>query len=527
MKFLAEALLCAAKYRDPGGGSSSVSQKRCPRRSQPAAHTHSGTVSVRVPDLPSAAPGLGDTIRDRMADVAPRVEQLRGEGARFQIFSDRMRDLEGSAIETRLMEGLGEQAVQAHFFTNRAADTRVTDVAPNASLTDDSIMDRVSPFRGNGFVRQLTEELEESRLRLEMALAQGQAGVFEVDLQTGAATFSPRFREVLGYDGFSAFPPLPTTIDSDDLVWHEDQRTLRAALVQARRTAGTVDEELRLVSATGHPLWVRMRGTARMATSGEVARFVGSILDVSARRSADELAEGFLQAASRQIRAPLTSIRGVHRMLGSGAFGPMSELGARMVAIADRNSARLEDLVEHLIELRRLQRGVLVMESVPVEVDEVVDAAVCDAISQYGSALHIHTEHGDGSKTIHADPARLRTALSSLIGAAFDETSATGAVGLTTRVDKGLVTVELHRSGHADDQILHESIAALLTGTELPADPGFDTVGIEVARAVVHTMGGQLAATVRAPGGLTITVSFTSASTHNTSAATTHRGHAS
>ena len=56
MKFLAEALLCAAKYRDPGGGSSSVSQKRCPRRSQPAAHTHSGTVSVRVPDLPSAAP---------------------------------------------------------------------------------------------------------------------------------------------------------------------------------------------------------------------------------------------------------------------------------------------------------------------------------------------------------------------------------------------------------------------------------------------------------------------------------------
>ena len=56
MKFLAEALLCAAKYRDPGGGSSSVSQKRCPRRSQPAAHTHSGTVSVRVPHLPSATP---------------------------------------------------------------------------------------------------------------------------------------------------------------------------------------------------------------------------------------------------------------------------------------------------------------------------------------------------------------------------------------------------------------------------------------------------------------------------------------
>ena len=55
-KYLPEAWLCAAKSRDPGGGSSSASQKRCPRRSQPAAHTHSGTVSVRVPHLPSAAP---------------------------------------------------------------------------------------------------------------------------------------------------------------------------------------------------------------------------------------------------------------------------------------------------------------------------------------------------------------------------------------------------------------------------------------------------------------------------------------
>ena len=53
---LPERSVSPSAVRRPGGGSSSVSQKRCPRRSQPAAHTHSGTVSVRVPDLPSAAP---------------------------------------------------------------------------------------------------------------------------------------------------------------------------------------------------------------------------------------------------------------------------------------------------------------------------------------------------------------------------------------------------------------------------------------------------------------------------------------
>ena len=87
MKFLAEALLCVAKYRDPRGGSSSVSQKRCPRRSQPAAHTHSGTVSVRVPHLPSATPNVAILPSRRAPDrhahavllcvPAPRIASVR------------------------------------------------------------------------------------------------------------------------------------------------------------------------------------------------------------------------------------------------------------------------------------------------------------------------------------------------------------------------------------------------------------------------------------------------------------------
>ena len=109
------------------------------------------------PHLPSAAPGIGDTIRDRLMEVAPRIDRLHGEDARFNIFSDRMRDLAGSDLETRMMESLGRDAMQAHF-ASTTNPMQVTDVPQDANVLDESVMNRVSPFRGNQFIRELTSE---------------------------------------------------------------------------------------------------------------------------------------------------------------------------------------------------------------------------------------------------------------------------------------------------------------------------------------------------------------------------------
>ena len=138
-----------------------------PRTIAPSGDDGTGdTENLERPDLPSSAPGLSDAIMDRVMDVLPRIEDLRGEGARANIFSDRMRDLKGTAIESRLMEGLGRQAMQAHF-GNTTDPMQVTDLPQNASVTDEGVMDRVSPFRGNQFMREMTRE---RRLQHELGM---------------------------------------------------------------------------------------------------------------------------------------------------------------------------------------------------------------------------------------------------------------------------------------------------------------------------------------------------------------------
>lgn len=118
------------------------------------------TDDLSRPDLPSAAPGLSDAINRTMLDVLPRIENLHGEDARFNIFSDRMRNLAGSPIEERMMEGLGQQAIQAHFGSRTMPWDRneTSEIDPSASITDDAVMNRISPFRGNQFMREMTRE---------------------------------------------------------------------------------------------------------------------------------------------------------------------------------------------------------------------------------------------------------------------------------------------------------------------------------------------------------------------------------
>ena len=116
------------------------------------------TEDLSRPALPSSAPGLRDAVMNRLMDVAPRVENLHGEDARAHIFSDRMRDLEGTDFESRLMEGLGRQAMQAHFARNTTNPFAVTDMPEYAQAMDEDVLDRISPFRGNQFLREMTAD---------------------------------------------------------------------------------------------------------------------------------------------------------------------------------------------------------------------------------------------------------------------------------------------------------------------------------------------------------------------------------
>ncbi|MCZ7686022.1 MAG: zinc-dependent metalloprotease [Sandaracinaceae bacterium] len=115
---------------------------------------------TRRPALPT---DLLTQINERMQQLEPRIEQLRAsQEGRFAIRSDRLRLLQGTATESRLVEGTaleGPTAIESHNVLT-AIDMAQESPRPSPS----QLVDQLSPFR-DGFRELITAD----RMR-EMAL---------------------------------------------------------------------------------------------------------------------------------------------------------------------------------------------------------------------------------------------------------------------------------------------------------------------------------------------------------------------
>lgn len=107
------------------------------------------------------------------------------------------------------------------------------------------------------------------------------------------------------------------------------------------------------------------------------------IADVSTQRRMEMVRREFVATASHELRAPLTSIRGfLGALLDGTAEG--DEERERCLRLASAEASRMTRLVEELLELSRLQAGVMQFEYEPTQLAEVLTsvAQVCEPLLQ-------------------------------------------------------------------------------------------------------------------------------------------------
>ena len=132
--------------------------------------------------------------------------------------------------------------------------------------------------------RTLAEEkLRESEARLRLAAQAANFGVFEYDLESGAAFWSPEIRAILGVATDAPVPPFQSVPDFID---REDVDRVRRLIARALDPAGDgqLDDTHRIVRPDGCVRWVHFRGQAEFAGEGErrrTTRVRGLLRDVT------------------------------------------------------------------------------------------------------------------------------------------------------------------------------------------------------------------------------------------------------
>jgi signal transduction histidine kinase len=149
-----------------------------------------------------------------------------------------------------------------------------------------------------------------------------------------------------------------------------------------------------------------------------------------ARRDAEaasRLKDEFLMTLSHELRTPLTAIFGWVRMLATKAL-PEAEQ-ARALGAVERNARAQTRLIDDLLDVSRAISGKLRLEPRPMNVPEVVRAAidtVAPAIDAKGINLDLHVESGIGA--ILADPDRVQQIVWNLLSNAIKFTPTDGTI---------------------------------------------------------------------------------------------------
>jgi PAS domain S-box-containing protein len=143
--------------------------------------------------------------------------------------------------------------------------------------------------------RQALESLSESEARLAFALDVSQMGHWELDLLNHTTRRSQRHDQIFGYD--ELLPSWTYEMFLEHVV-AQDRERVDEAFKMAVEQGRDWDLECRITRSTGALRWIWVCGRLHHDESGHPSRLVGIVLDITARKQAEEERERLLEENS-------------------------------------------------------------------------------------------------------------------------------------------------------------------------------------------------------------------------------------
>ena len=371
-------------------------------------------------------------------------------------------------------------------------------------------------------LRENEQRLYVAEERIRLALQAADVGIFDYYPAVGVIRWSDRCNDLFG---------LPAGTKPDYLTYlnaiHPDDRhiiheTMREVLSPGSSGHYEIQYRARDV-ANSRERWLEEKGRVLLDDAGRPARFLGTILEITERKHAEDALkkakqdaeeanrakDQFLAMLSHELRTPLTPVLMTIASLQRNHDIPDS--ARRDLDVLRRNVELEALLIDDLLDLTRIAHGKLELRNDAIDVHASLSYAVGVSASDLNEK-QINIQQDLAAKEHHcwADAARLQQVFWNIIKNAVKFTPARGQLCISTRNDaEHYIIIDFTDTGIGINPELRPRIfdAFEQGGSGMTNRYGGLGLGLAISKRVIDLHGGKISVQSEGQGtGATFTI---------------------
>jgi len=172
--------------------------------------------------------------------------------------------------------------------------------------------------------------------------------------------------------------------------------------------------------------------------------------DITREIEVDRMKSEFVATVSHELRTPMTSIKGYADLLLLGAAGSVSEQQQRFLSTIKTNADRLSILVNELLDISRVDRGVVKLNFLPTDVRDVIDSVVSHLkgrVTNERKPMEVIVNIPEDLPQIRVDYDKFTQILNNLVDNAFNYTREGGTITVGAKEDRQSIVVSVSDTG--------------------------------------------------------------------------------
>lgn len=276
------------------------------------------------------------------------------------------------------------------------------------------------------------------------------------------------------------------------------------SLVQSRDQTG--EGSIRLRSG-----YVLQWSSAPVGREHDLVGRLFTFQDVTELAELDRMKSEFVNTVSHELRTPLTSIMGYLSLIMHEQAGPVQPQQKEFLEVVLRNTSRLSNLINDVLDIQRIESGRSPLQRKPVSLPRIVQQAADTfrmAAEQKGLAFKV-TLPKDDLMSVSGDPERLMQIVSNLLSNAVKYTPQ-GSVNVAVTGAAGSVVLTVEDTGvgipASEQQRVFEKFYR--GENKYARKAGGTGLGLSIVKELVEEHGGKLKLESDPDKGTRFTVTF-------------------